>query len=64
MSDDQATRLSCLTSNHAWRRQATALRHHAERTHLADQVRATIRREAAAADRQADMWLEGAIETR
>ena len=64
MSDTRATRLSCLASNHAWRRQAAALRRHAEQSRLAGDVRAILRREAEAADRQADMWLEGAIETR
>ena len=64
MSDTRAARLTCLASNRLWRRQATVLRHHAEQRHLAGEVRATLRREAEAADRQADMWLEGAIETR
>ena len=64
MSDTRATRLSCLASNHAWRRHAAALRHHAGQSRLAGDVRAVLQREAEAADRQADMWLEGAIETR
>jgi hypothetical protein len=64
MIDTRAARLSCLASNHLWRRQATVPRQHAEQRHLAGEVRATLRREAEAADRQADMWLEGAIETR
>ena len=62
--DAQAQRLSCLASNHAWRRQATNLRKHAELTHLPAEACATLRREAEAADRQADMWLHGAIEAR
>jgi hypothetical protein len=62
MSDERAARLSCLASNHAWRRHAALLRHHAGQPRLADDVRATLRREAEAADRQADMWLEVAIE--
>jgi hypothetical protein len=64
MSDTRAAGLSCLASNHSWRRQATVLRQHAEQRHLAGEVRATLRREADAADRQADAWLESAIETR
>ena len=62
--DAQAQRLSCLTSNSAWRRQAANLRQHAELTHLPAEARATLHREAEAADRQADMWLDGAIEAR
>ncbi len=62
--DAQAQRLSCLASNRAWRRQAANLRHYAELTHLPAEARATLRREAEAADRQADMWLDGAIEAR
>ena len=64
MMDAQAERLSCLASNHIWRRQAANLHHHAELSHLSDKARATLRREAAAADRQAGMWLDGAIEAR
>ena len=64
MSDERAARLSCLASNHAWRRQAVALLHHAGQSHLAEDVRATLQREAKAAGRQADIWLEGANETR
>ena len=64
MSDERAARLSCLASNHAWRPQAAALLHHAGQPHLADDVRAILQREAEAAGRLADIWLEGAIETR
>jgi hypothetical protein len=64
MSDERAARLSCLASNHAWRRQAAALLHRAGKSHRAGDVRATLQREAEAAGRQADIWLEGAIETR
>jgi hypothetical protein len=64
MSDERAARLSCLASNHAWRRQAAALLHHAGQPHLADDVRAILQREAEAAGRLADIWLEGTIETR
>ena len=62
--DAQAQRLSCLASNRAWRRQATNLRQHAELTHLPAEARTTLRREAEAAERQADIWLHGAIEAR
>ena len=58
---NQAVR-SCLASNAAWRRQARRLREHAAQPHLTDQQRAVLLREADAADRQADMWLNGAIE--
>ena len=49
--DAQAQRLSCRTSNSAWRRQAANLRQHAELTHLPAEARATLHREAEAADR-------------
>jgi hypothetical protein len=62
MTDVMTAALSCLRSNNEWRRQATALREHAELTHLDDSQRARLLREAAAADLQADMWLTGAIE--
>jgi hypothetical protein len=53
--------LSCLASNNAWRRQAAYLREHATLRRLTNQQRDVLLREAAAAERQADMWLEGAI---
>lgn len=53
---------SCLESNARWRREAASLRAHAGKRGLADQQRACLAREAYAADRQADMWLRGAIE--
>lgn len=62
--DAEAERHSCLASNHAWRRQATSLRRHAELSRLPSETRAALQREAEAAERQADMWLRGAIETR
>ena len=62
--DAASQRLSCLTSNHAWRRQAANLRRHAELTHLSNDARAALRREAEAAARQADIWLDGAIGAR
>jgi len=57
-------RHSCLASNHAWRREANALRNHARAQHLTDIQRAQLLREAEAADRQADWWLTAAIEAR
>ncbi len=70
MCNDDAAVRSCLASNTAWRRQARHLREHAlsfacsigQQPHLTDQQRAILLREADAADRQADMWLNGAIE--
>ncbi len=64
MLDTRTVVRSCLLSNAAWRRQAGHLRWHAELPHLDEQQRARLLREAEAADRQADMWLEGAIEAR
>ncbi len=62
MSDPAFARRSCLANNAAWRRQATNLRCHAAQAHLAADVRDALHLEAEAADRQADWWLEGAIE--
>jgi hypothetical protein len=64
MSERNPAIRSCLESNNAWRRQACHLREHATRPHLTDRQRAVLSREADAADRQADMWLNGAIEAR
>jgi hypothetical protein len=61
MSEALAARRSCLNSNNAWRREATNLRKHAAMTHLTDDQRMALQREAEAADRQADWWLSGAI---
>jgi hypothetical protein len=63
MSDAGIARQSCLASNAAWRRQASHLRQHAAIPHLTEQQGLCLLREAEAADRQADMWLAGAIET-
>ncbi len=62
MCNDDAAVRSCLASNTAWRRQARHLREHAGQPHVTDQQRAILLREADAADRQTDMWLNGAIE--
>lgn len=64
MSDPRSLRRSCLASSAAWRRQAHYLREQATwRRHLAKKVAASLRREAAAADRMADEWLTAAIES-
>ncbi len=62
MTDPAFARRSCLASNAAWRRQATILRRHAALAILSVEVRETLLRQADAADRQADWWLQGAIE--
>ena len=62
MSDPAFARRSCLASNAAWRRLAMNLRCHATQAHLAADVREALLHEAKAADRQADWWLEGALE--
>jgi hypothetical protein len=57
-------RQSCLASNAAWRREAQHLRALSVRSaHFEDSVM-RLRREAEAADRQADWWLNAAVETR
>jgi hypothetical protein len=61
MNDHTISRISCLASVHSWRREAQALRELAERSHLFDSQRHTLLREADAADRQADTWLDAAI---
>lgn len=53
----------CLASARAWRAEAACLRQMAAGTaHLTDAQRATLLREADAADRQADWWLDGAAQ--
>jgi hypothetical protein len=64
MSDRNPSVRSCLESNAAWRRQAQHLREHAAQPHLSDRQRAILLREADAAARQANMWLNGAIDLR
>ena len=56
-------RRSCLASNAAWRREAQALRALSVRKALSEDSAARLRREADAADAQADWWLEAAIES-
>jgi hypothetical protein len=57
------TRQSCLASNAAWRREAQSLRVLSVRKSLSEDSAARLRREADAADAQADWWLKAAIET-
>jgi hypothetical protein len=63
---DSAVRLarqSCLASNAAWRREAQNLRALSVRSGLSEDSVMRLRREAEAADSQADWWLNAAIET-
>jgi hypothetical protein len=61
MNDYTINRIGCLASVRNWRREAQALRVLAERSHLSDRQRHTLLREADAADRQADTWLDAAV---
>ncbi len=58
MTCDRAAQLSCLASVRSWRQEATHLREHAERPALTNAQRDTFLRQADAAERQADWWLE------
>ncbi len=58
MTCDRAAPLSCLASVRSWRQEATHLREHAERPALTIAQRDTFLRQADAAERQADWWLE------
>jgi len=49
---------SCLTSARSWRKKAEHLRDNAEAAYLTAGRRATLLREAEAAERQADWWLD------
>ena len=60
MPSEHEARRSCLASNHAWRREAGCLRQLAEGDHLLPHQRHRLLDEAAA-DRQADWWLEGVV---
>jgi len=51
----------CLASAHSWREHAEILRTHAQVSYLNEDWRQILEREAAA-DRQADMWLDAAAE--
>jgi hypothetical protein len=61
--DVRAALRSCLESACAWRRCGNHLRTMAGAAHLRPHHRELLLREAEAADRQADWWLVGAIET-
>ena len=63
MTPASRARLSCLASNTAWRCEAQNLRELSVRKHLTEQSRSALLRESEAADRQADWWLNAAIET-
>jgi hypothetical protein len=52
----------CLASARAWRAHADILRANAQSAQLQDHQRAVLAREAEAADRQADSWLDAAEE--
>ena len=62
MPEANAVRLSCLDDTRRWRRQAGHLRDLSMRPHLCATSSALLQREAAAAERQADIWLMAAIE--
>ncbi|MEJ7715977.1 MAG: hypothetical protein WKF40_09890 [Thermoleophilaceae bacterium] len=49
---------SCLASARRWRTHAEVLRDNAEAAYLTAGQRATLLREAEAAERQADWWLD------
>ena len=54
----RAMELNCLASARSWRQEAAHLRDHAERPHLNQAQRNALLRQADAAERQADWWLE------
>lgn len=55
-------RAGCLASAESWRAHAEILRTHAQASHLEENQRQVLQREADAADQQADMWFEAAAE--
>ena len=59
MQSRRAVDLSCLASARSWRQEAACLRDHADRPYLTSMQRAALLRQAEAAERQADWWLEG-----
>ena len=63
MISPRQARQSCLASNAAWRREALHLRELSLRKTLAEESATQLRREAQAADAQADWWLNAAMET-
>lgn len=62
MSAPHLARQSCLASNAAWRREARHLREMSLRKTLPEESAMRLRREAEAAEAQADWWLSAAIE--
>ncbi len=56
MTDRDIYRIGCAAIVRAWRREASALRKLAHNPALKARQRYILRREAEAADRQADMW--------
>jgi hypothetical protein len=52
----------CLSSAQSWRSHAEILRESAQASHLNEHQRAILEREAEAADRQADAWIDAAEE--
>ena len=62
MRSARENRLSCLNSSAAWRRAAAALRTMATNPRLSAASCESLLREAEAAVRQADWWLNSAIE--
>jgi hypothetical protein len=64
MKDLTVVRIGCLASATAWRREATAIRELARCRHLSEVGRQMLLREADAADRLADDWLDAAIVVR
>ncbi len=54
----RAAEASCLASARSWRKEAEHLRGNAEAAYLTAGQRATLLREAEAAERQADWWLD------
>ena len=54
----RAADASCLASARSWRKEAEHLRDNAEAAYLTAGQRATLLREAEAAERQADWWLD------
>ena len=61
MNISTISRAGCLAYSYDWRRESTNLRELSRRSHLSDGPRDTLLREADAADRQADRWLDATV---
>ncbi len=61
MHTSTISREGCLAYVYDWRREATHLRDLTKHSYLSDGQRDTLLREADAADRRADCWLEATI---